>query len=127
MIYGLTNIKLGEEDPFKGKNNEEEEENDKEEEDEKERGDNTMEETQQRKDEVAIAEEQQIEQSMPDTQLPPLSPPHDTSTPVDTISIKNFPDNSSQNINPLTVEDLKKILDQATLQAQFCNILFWSV
>ena len=32
-------------------------------------------------------------------------------------------DNFGQNINPLNVEDLKKILDQTTLQAQLCNNL----
>ena len=35
LIYGLTSVKLGEVDPFEGKNDEEEEENDKEEENEK--------------------------------------------------------------------------------------------
>ena len=58
---------------------------------------------------------------MHDTQLPPLSPPHDTSTPTYTISVQTVPNNSSQNINLLTTEDLKKILDQTTLQAQLCN------
>ena len=72
---------------------------------------------------MATTEEQQIEQSVPDTQLAPLSPPHDTSTPVDTIIVKDVPDNSGQKINPLTIEDLKKILDQSTLQAQLCNNL----
>ena len=50
LIYGLTTVKQGEEDPFEGKNDEEEEE--------KQNYDTTMEETQQRKDEVATAEEQ---------------------------------------------------------------------
>ena len=35
--------------------------------------------------------------------------------------IKDVPKNSSQNINPLTVEDLKKTLDQSTLQEKLCN------
>ena len=80
-----------------------------------------MEEMQQRKDEVEIDEEQQTEQSLPNTQLPPLSPPHDTSTYIDTIIVKDFPNNSIQNINPLIVEDIKKILNQSILQAQLCN------
>ena len=58
---------------------------------------------------------------MPDTQFPPLSPPHDTFTPTDTITIKDVPDNFGQNTNPLTTEDLKKILDQTTLRAQLYN------
>ena len=37
LIYGLTTIKPGEEDPFKGKNNEEEDENDNKEEAEKDK------------------------------------------------------------------------------------------
>ena len=51
MIYGLTTIKPGEEDPFEGKNNEEAEV-------EKEKGDNIVEETQQRTYEVATTEEE---------------------------------------------------------------------
>ena len=58
---------------------------------------------------------------MKDTQLPPLSPPHDTSTPIDTIIVQDVPNNSGKNINPLNAKDLKKILDQTTLQAQLCN------
>ena len=61
LIYNLTTIKLGEEDPFEGKTNEEEEENDKEWEAKKEKEDKTVEETQQRIDIVATAEEQQTE------------------------------------------------------------------
>ena len=58
---------------------------------------------------------------MQDPQLLPLSPPHDTNTPIENIIVKDVPDNSGQNINPLTVENLKKILDQSTLQTQLCN------
>ena len=57
MIYSLTTIKLGEEDPFERKNGEEEEENEKEEEIDKEKGDKIVEETQQKTDKVATAEE----------------------------------------------------------------------
>ena len=70
---------------------------------------------------MTISEEQKTEQSVQDTQLPPLSSAHDTNTPADTIKVKGVPDNFGQNINPLTIEDLKKILDQSTLQAQLCN------
>ena len=47
----------------------------------------------------------------------PPSPPHSTATPAEVIKIKDVVDTSSQNINPLTTEDLTKILDQTTLQA----------
>ena len=60
------------------------------------------------------------EQSVQDTQLPPPSPLH-TITPTETIKIKDVTDTSSQNINPLTVEDLSKILDQSTQLAQLCS------
>ena len=50
-----------------------------------------------------------------------LSPPHDTNTPIDTITLKDIPNSSAHNINPLTIEDLKKILDQSTLQARLCE------
>jgi hypothetical protein len=107
LIYGLKIMKEGEEDPFEGRNDdEEEEENDVEK--EKQEGDK------------ATAKEQQQEQSV-HTQLPPPSPPHATPTPADSIAIKNFLDTSSQNINPLTIEDLKKILHQKTLQSQLCT------
>ena len=79
-----------------------------------------MEETQ-RTYAVETIEEQQTKYSVLDTQLPLLSPLHDTSTPIDTIIVKDVLDNFGQNINPLTAEDLKKILDQTTLQAQLCN------
>ena len=58
---------------------------------------------------------------MQDTQVPPLSPHHDTITLIDIVIVKDILDNSAQNINPLTAKDLKKILDQSTLQAQLCN------
>ena len=53
-----------------------------------------MEETQQRIDEVATVEEKKIEQSVLDTQLPLLSPPHVTSTLAHTITVKDILDNS---------------------------------
>ena len=59
LIYGLTTVKPGEEDPFEGKNDGEDEDDDKEEEIEKEKEDTTMEETQQKKDEMAMVDEQQ--------------------------------------------------------------------
>ena len=71
---------------------------------------------------MAIAKEQQQEQSVQDTQLPPPSPPHATPTPVESIIVKDVPDITGQNVNPLTIEDLKKILHQTTLQAHFCTI-----
>ena len=122
LIYGLTTIKDGEEDPFEGKNNEEDEDANKAKSTMKDKENNTVEETQQG-DNMAIAEEQQIDQSVQDTQLPPLSPPHDSNTPTETIKLKDFLDSSSQNINPLTTEDLNKILDQSTLQAKLCDNL----
>ena len=79
LIYGLTTIKEGEEDPFEGRSNGDEDE-DNEEEIEK---DNTfVEETQNKIDDMATIEEQQEEQSVQDTQMPSMSPPHDTSIPA---------------------------------------------
>ena len=53
--------------------------------------------------------------------MPPPSPPHTTPTPTNTIIEKDVLNTSSQNINPLTIEDLKKILHQTTLQSQLCT------
>lgn len=66
-------------------------------------------------------QEQQQDQSVQDTQFPPPSPPHVTITPADTITVKDVLDISTQNINPLTAEDLTKILDQSTQQAKLCT------
>ena len=59
---------------------------------------------------------------MQDTQLPPPSPPHSTITLAETIKIMDLVDTSCQNINPLTTEDLSKILDQSTQLAKLCTI-----
>lgn len=53
--------------------------------------------------------------------MPPHSPPHTISTPTVNVTIKDVIDTSGQNINPLTVEDLKRILHQKTLQSQLCT------
>ena len=60
--------------------------------------------------------EMQQDQNVQDTQL--SSPPHSTDTPAEVIKIKDVVETSCQNINPLTPEDLTKILDQATKHAQ---------
>ena len=65
---------------------------------------------------------------MQDTQMPSPRPPHVTPTLVGSLVVQNVPDTSSQNIKPLTVEDLKKILHQTSLQAQLCaNLVLVSV
>ena len=58
---------------------------------------------------------------MQDTQFPPPSPPHVNPTPTDSRIVQNVPNTSCQNINALTIEDLKKILHQTTLQVQLCT------
>jgi hypothetical protein len=85
FIYGLTTIKEGEEDPFEGRKNGEDEDVTK-----KEKRDNIVEEIEQG-DEMATTEEKQIDQCVQDTQLPPLNPPHDTNTPIETIKVKDVP------------------------------------
>ena len=72
-----------------------------------------------KKDEDKSTDELQ-EQSVQDTQLPPPSPPH-TITHLETLKIKDVVDTSCQNINPLTAEDISKILDQSTQQVQSCT------
>ena len=58
---------------------------------------------------------------MQDTQLPPPSPPHGIITLAKIIKIKDVIDTSCQNINPLTIDDLTKILDQSTQVARLCS------
>ena len=53
-----------------------------------------MEEKPRKSDEMATVVEQQIEQSVQDTQLPTMSPPHDTNTPVKIVTVKDVLDNS---------------------------------
>ena len=48
---------------------------------------------------------------MQDTQLSNVSPPHVTTETTTTIIDKDAFDLLSQNINPFTKDDLKKILD----------------
>ena len=73
-------------------------------------------------------QQQQEEQSVQDTQLPPPSPPHETSTPTIIVTVKDVPNTIGQNINPLTIEDVKKILHQTTMQSQIClNLVLVSV
>ena len=87
LIYGLTTVKQGEEDPFEGRNNEDEDD-DKEADKEK---DNTMEETQKKTGDMAMVEEQQEEQSVQDTQMPSVIPPHDTNVTIETLIVKDVP------------------------------------
>ena len=68
-------------------------------------------------------QEQQQDQSVQDTQLPSPSPTHFIVIPVDTITIMGVTDKLCQNMNPLIVEDLTKILDQSTQQARLCTNL----
>lgn len=123
LMYCLTTIMEGENDPFEGRNNGEDEDENKEGETEKEKRDNAVEGTQQKEDDMETTEDQQIDQKLQDTQLLALSPPHDTNTLEDTIKVKDVPKILAQNINPLTTEDLKNILDQSTLQDKLCNNL----
>ena len=80
LIYGLTTMKEGQEDPFERRNNgDEEEDNEKQEEGEKDKEDVTVEKETQKND-MAIAEQQQTNQSVQDTQFTPPSPSHVTPT-----------------------------------------------
>jgi hypothetical protein len=94
LIYGLTTVKDGEEDPFEGKRSKEDEDANKAEATKKDKEDNIVEEKTQKQDEVAIDEEKKINQSVQDTQFPHPSPPHVTSTPADAITMKDVPNNS---------------------------------
>ena len=77
---------------------------------------------------MAPADRQQEEQSVEITQVPALSPPCDTNIPAKAILVKDVSDSTPQNINPLTIEDLNKILDQSTQQARLCeNVVLVSV
>ena len=102
------------------------EEEDKENEEDKEKGEE--EETQKGEDMATTKQQQQEEQSVQDMQMPPPIPPHVTITPTNAITIKDVSNISSQNINPLIVEDLSKIHHQSMLQPQLCiNLVLVSV
>ena len=60
---------------------------------------------------MAMVEQQQEEQSVQDTQMSSVSPSHNTSVTVETIIVNDVSNALAQNINPLTTDDLKKILD----------------
>lgn len=103
IIYGLALLKKGQEDPSKGR--------DKDEEETKKKEEQIVEETEQ-KDDKEIAIEQQPEQSVDTAQVPSQSPPH--TTPAEEVIVEDVSEPIPQNINPLTAEDLEKILDQST-------------
>ena len=72
--------------------------------------------------------EQQEDQNVQDTQLPSPSPHHVITTSTDVINVKDVAKKYCQNINPLIVEDLTKILDQSTQQEKLCtNLVLVSV
>ena len=51
-----------------------------------------------------------------------------TPTPIEIVTIQDVLDAFGQNINPLSIENLKKILHQTTLEAQLCtNLVLVSV
>ena len=53
------------------------------------------------------------------------SPPY--TSPTEEVIVKDVTETVPQNINPLTIEDLKKILDQSIDKATFCkNIILVS-
>ena len=82
----------------------------------------------QKKDDMATTNKKHEEQSVEITQVPAISPPHDTSTPAKSIKVKEILDTTPQNIDQLTIEDIKKVLDQSTWQTRLCeNVVLVSV
>ena len=117
IIYSLSILKQGQEDHFKRTNKEEEKKEDKEEEkkeekEEEKKQEKIVEEIEQKNEKALVVEQQQKEQSVETTLVPSHSPPH--TTPVEELIVKDVTKTTPQNINPLTAEDLKKILDQST-------------
>ena len=47
--------------------------------------------------------------------------PHDTSVNTKSMTAKYVSDALAQNINPMTRDDLKNILDQSTLLTKLCD------
>ena len=92
---------------------------------EEKKGEEEKKDEEEKKEELSKGEEKdtngQQEKSVQDTQLPPPSPPHSTITLVEIIKIKDVIDTSCQKINPLTIEDLTKILDQSTQASKLCS------
>lgn len=72
-------------------------------------------------DQAKAEEEQKPQQSVQDTQMSSASPPQLISVSIETVTVKDVSDLTTQNINPLIEEDLKKILDQSTLQTKLCD------
>ena len=117
-------MKQEEVDPFEGKNDDKEE-------DEKEEENIVEEETKKKYDDTIIAKQQQDEHSVKDTQMSSSSLPHDTcvssclphhiGVTTKSMILKYVFDALAQNINPMTRDDLKKILDQSTLLTKLCD------
>ena len=67
---------------------------------------------------MATIEELQEENGVQDTQMPSMSPPHDTNEPTKIIIVKDVFYSSAQNIDPLTREHQNQILDQSIVDAR---------
>lgn len=69
---------------------------------------------------MATTEDEQ--QDVEDVQVLSVSPPHiGQVSQHELVQIKDVDDNSTQKINPLTEEDLKKILKDSTTTTQLCS------
>ena len=69
-----------------------------------------MEEIVQIEDKAPVANQQQTEQSVETTPVSSKSPPQ--TSPIVEVIVKDVTKTTPESINPLTIEDLKKILDQ---------------
>ena len=109
ITYGLAIVKEGEHEPIEVKDDDNNE--------------GTIEgDTKMKVDDQAIVEvEQQEKKSAQDTQLPNVNPQQITSVNTKIVTVKDVSNLIAQNINPLTEEDLKKILDQSTLYTKLCD------
>ena len=106
---GLATIREGENNPIKVKDDKEDEKN----EDTIEGGTKMNVDSQE-----TTEEEQQQEQSVQDTHFQNVNPQQKISVNIETIRVKDVSDSTTQKINPLIEEELKKILDLSTLQAK---------
>ena len=112
LIYGLTTVREGEPKTIEVKDDEEDGEKD-----------NTIVGgTKMQGDDKETSEPEKLEeQNVQDTQFLSVSPPHVTTETTKIVTIKDISNLSTNNIDPITKDNLKKILEQSTLQAKLCD------
>ena len=74
------------------------------------------------KNEIEQVKDETIEEDAQDINVPITSPTHgEKESQQDSVTIEDMPDNSTQNVNPLSEEDLKMLQQESTDDVILCT------